>query len=178
MDKQKLIEKAVLHFGGKWSLRFKNLCTPAETNTFYRPYSRFLSIQNVSELGPNWIFICTEEEFNAAADRIRSKLWFEFGELPKSGESCEYKFQNPDVSWQPVQVNYISAKHAILTMLEDGNECHTDGFKAADFRPIRTDKEKAIDAAGAVIIKTSSAVDDLALNALYDAGFLRLPDEK
>lgn len=71
MSKQQLIEKAVLHFDGKWIFPFKNLCTPAETNTCYAPHSKFESIRNVYELGPNWIFVCTEEEFNAAADRMR-----------------------------------------------------------------------------------------------------------
>lgn len=73
MDKQELIEKAVIHFEGKWIFPFKNLCTPAETNTCYEPHSKFESIRNVSELGPHWIFVCTKDEFNAAANRMRGK---------------------------------------------------------------------------------------------------------
>ena len=105
--------------------------------------------------------------------------WFVAGELPKAGECCEYKFQNPDVSWQLVQVNYISAKHAILTILEDGNECHADGFKVADFRPVRTDKEKVIEFA---LSKIHNGMNRHAapyiIEQIYDAGLLRLPDSK
>lgn len=116
-------------------------------------------------------------------DEAPTKSWFEAGELPKAGECCEHKFQNPDVSWQIVQVNYISEKHAILTILDDGNECHADSFKAADFRPVRTDKEKAIDAAARVctgvnIATTTDSLTMKTLNKLYDAGLLRLPDNK
>lgn len=108
-----------------------------------------------------------------------AKPWFESGELPKAGECCEYKFQNPSVSWQPVQVNYISEKHAILTILEDGNECHADGFKAADFRPMRTDKEKAIDfALGKINNSMNRHAAPYIIEQLYDAGLLRLPDQK
>ena len=73
MNKQQLIEKAILLFDGKWIFPFKNLCMLVETNTCYAPHSKFESILNVSELGPNWIFVCTEEEFSAAADRMRGK---------------------------------------------------------------------------------------------------------
>lgn len=116
------------------------------------------------------------EVFSMAAP---AKPWFEAGELPKAGECCEYKFQNPAVSWQIVQVNYISEKHAILTILDDGKECHADGFKAADFRPVRTDKERAIEFA---LSKIHNGMNRHAapyiIEQLYDAGLLRLPDQK
>lgn len=73
MNKNELIEKAVVDLGGKWKYPFNNLCTPNEKNTAYAPYSKFDSIRNVSELGSSWIFVCTREEFNAAADRMRGK---------------------------------------------------------------------------------------------------------
>jgi hypothetical protein len=106
-----------------------------------------------------------------------AKPWFEAGELPRVGECCEYKFQNPDVSWQLVQINYISSKHAIVTVLKDSNECHIDGFKAADFKPIKTDKEKAIEAA-IKAMQPNALTGTMALwfGKLYDAGLLRLPD--
>ena len=108
-----------------------------------------------------------------------AKPWFEAGEFPPAGAVCEYKFQNPKYSWQPVTVNYISNLHAILTCHLDGDEVHTDGYTAADFRPIKTDKEKAIEAA-ITAMQPNALTGTMAIwfGRLYDAGLLRLPDQK
>lgn len=275
MSKNELIEKAVLHFGGKWIFPFKNLVTPAETNAFYAPHSRFESIRNVFELGPHWVFICTEEEFNAAADRMRgkpdwkdapdwaqwlaqdsdgvwyfyaseippstadsyftvdeqhnarsakgsclgdwrntlerrpeqskpleagrfgimppvnkneacsmtapAKPWFEAGELPKAGTKCLCYFDDGRECWHEcVVIGSIDSELAngYLAVSLIGKHDRKLVW-VNDFKSIKTEKEKAIEAA-IEAMQPNSLTGTMAIwfGKLYDAGLLRLPDQK
>jgi hypothetical protein len=109
-----------------------------------------------------------------------TKPWFEAGELPKAGTKCMCYFDDGRECWHKcIFIGSIDSEMAngyLAVSLIGKHELKL--VWANSFAPIKTDKEKAIQAADAVIRKTSSAVDDVALNALYDAGLLRLPEEK
>lgn len=97
--------------------------------------------------------------------------WHALGELPPVGTECEYKFKNPAYSWTEVVVNYISKQNAILIIKNGGKEVHTDAFKADEFRPLRTDREKFIEAAMRVSDVTRLWDAKEFFGNLFDAGF-------
>lgn len=95
--------------------------------------------------------------------------WFERGESPPTGTYCQVKQKNEFVNCYIVGPDDCGA-----------TVYRSDGFYGAKmdqslFRPIRTRREKVIEAAELVIRKTSSAVDNVLLDALYNAGMLVLP---
>ena len=104
-------------------------------------------------------------------ETVKETSWYEAGELPPTDTVCEYRFPNPDVGWTEVRVNYISDKHAVVTCLSDGLECHTDGFKSYDFRPINEERKRVIGNALSRLTMFRSAKQ--VLGELYDAGMLK-----
>ena len=104
-------------------------------------------------------------------EQTPEKSWHEKGELPPVGVECEYKFANPSYDWTPVKINYISQKHAIFVCLNDGEEVHTDCFTVNKFRPLKTEREKFVEAAIGVYISTSATTFEEFSQKLYDAGF-------
>lgn len=103
--------------------------------------------------------------------------WFERGELPPVGARFEAYFeQDHHPKWSAGVVAYKSIEHTILKF-DDGEENHyktSELKKIGKFRPIRTEREKAIEAAIAV----DGSITMLQAAALYDAGLLRIPEEK
>lgn len=58
-------------------------------------------------------------------------------------------------------------------------QCATDwGWSSTSFRPLKSDKERAIDAAVAATILKDGPRIRAALSDIYDAGLLRLPEEQ
>jgi len=58
-------------------------------------------------------------------------------------------------------------------------QCATDwGWSSTSFRPLKSDKERAIDAAVAATILKDGPRLRFALSDIYDAGLLRLPEER
>lgn len=112
-------------------------------------------------------------DVNENADPAPAKTWFDAGEQPPVGCSVELVWGGKNHGEVEI-VAYRCDKVIFWRTSTDSVDCAE--MPTAAFRPIRTEREKVIDAADEVIRKTSSAVDDVALNALYDAGLLRLPE--
>ena len=114
-----------------------------------------------------------------------SNEWFERGELPPVGVRFEAYFERDSVpNWSAGIVAYKSDEHIIL-MFDNGDEVHYTASslaRMAKFRPIRTEREKAIEAAALVIEINHGSSGSLLYKkyceSLYDAGLLRLPEDK
>lgn len=116
--------------------------------------------------------------FSLGADDIEpvpAKPWFETGELPQIGvkveaiielkyEECEVIAYFEDMAWLSVG----GSKRHPVRMIEN-----------CKFRPIRTEREKFIEAADLVIhdLQPGSEIRTEFLEALFDAGF-KAPDNK
>ena len=106
-----------------------------------------------------------------------SNEWFERGELPPSQTRCEMFVCG---KWIAVYVVAIDCANNLLVVREESNGDYTGRVPKAEFyRPIKTDKEKAVEAALSVMsTKTISNTQRKTINKLYDAGLLRLPEDK
>jgi hypothetical protein len=123
-----------------------------------------------------------------------SNEWFENGELPPVGFNVQialdYEFNNlfPDLyaELNGEQAEIIANRKS---MYGDEDvavfECMIDGqpryhaLVAECFRPIKSEREKAIEAAMAAIsLHASCEFQDSLYGRLFDAGLLRLPEDK
>ena len=109
-----------------------------------------------------------------------SNEWFERGELPPVGVECEYL--GCSKKWDKCKIVFTSEYVVVIEGAGTLNELVQVAFNFGDwpkFRPIKTDKEKAIEAALSVMsTKTISNTQRKTINKLYDAGLLRLPEDK
>jgi len=125
-----------------------------------------------------------------------SNEWFEKGELPPvesecvvDSKACEAKFvrifHGKTVNILMHMTDHTGARLAVFSMPDPSDKtclCF-HGMIAGSFHPIKSDREKAIEAAADKIryatIKslTRDDVADIA-SSLYDAGLLRLPEDK
>lgn len=109
--------------------------------------------------------------------------WHERGELPPVGVEFESYFaMDTEPKWNKCKVAYSSNEHTIL-IFDDGEENYyeTDKLrKIAKFRPIRTEREKVIEAVDSLIhnYQAGAEIRTEFLNVLYNAGMLVLPPKK
>lgn len=105
-----------------------------------------------------------------------AKPWFEAGELPAIGCFVDVVgFVVYGIGEKDCEVVAHVENCAVIRM-SYGLGC----FQAECLKPSMTDKEKALDAADLAIHQYSAGADIRTelLGALYDAGLLRLPDQK
>ena len=97
--------------------------------------------------------------------------WHERGEFPPAGCECEV-FVSDENKWMHYEVIAIRDGHVLGWCRESSRGFQSN--KKSDFRPLCTEREKAIDAACDVICK--NGVHDFergVITKLYDAGLLK-----
>ncbi len=255
MNKQSLIEKAVIDQRGSWKYESKNqiLVCRKEAQEFSKgdfcyAHSDQITLDGKVKSDPYWELVCTREEFNATADRMRgkpdwkdapewakwlaqdgngswwfyevkvthngdsfvnpacrgnekaavgkvigdwrktlerrpeqkpepvAKNWFDAGELPPVGTVCEIL---SSIGWVECEIKAHGncRDNGKVAFWQASHDCGCY-YTPTRFRPIKTDKEKAIEAAQQAIASAHLVVWNDTLLALYDAGLLRLPDQK
>lgn len=112
--------------------------------------------------------------FTSIEDNHEQKMkqdngWFERGELPPVGEACEihHKFW-ADESHHKVKISAITDEYLIVKY--ESFEHHYL-INDIEFRPIRTEREAAIEDMVSVMSATKRANFDINAAALYDAGY-------
>ena len=120
----------------------------------------------------------TNQELKLERDKMSSKpevdnSWHERGELPPVGTECEVlnnELYNP--AWEKCTIIYMSTYKCIYSA-ESRSEMvgNVDLTGAIEFRPLRTEREKAIDAACKAIGDVMGG--RLIIERLYDAGMLK-----
>ena len=99
--------------------------------------------------------------------------WHERGELPPVGCECEV-FTSDDKKWMRFEVIAIRDGHVLGWCSE--NSCGYQSNEKSEFRPLRTEREKAIDEMVSVILDydgymMTSATAELVARQLYDSGY-------
>ena len=125
-----------------------------------------------------WPSICTsgitKKEWQQKRNKMSSKpevdnSWHERGELPPVGGVCEAMINGEWIDSEVLRHRINSAGMNVAAVMS----CASFGvYWAVDFRPIRTEREKAIDAA----CKAIGGVGEdglLIIERIYDAGLLK-----
>ena len=118
--------------------------------------------------------LITQQEWQQERDKMSSKpeidnSWHERGELPPVGCECSAVC---DGQWVTVEVLRHRVNNAGMNVAAVMSCASFGVYWAADFRPLRTEREKAIDAA----CKAIGVVGEdglLMIERIYDAGLLK-----
>lgn len=139
-----------------------------QTSHFKITDQRYKPVSEIAESKPDAESVSKNPESN----------WFEAGELPPIGEQCEWKGLIGGYWAQCEVIDRYQDKEIVVFNTGDYRNCKFQilPLDSVEFRPIRTDRDKFIDAAEAEFKK--SGIDELVdFGFLYDAGF-RLPESK
>ena len=135
-----------------------------------------LSVAEVGQFAVVNAHVITRQEWQQERDKMSSKpevdnSWYERGELPPVGCECEIKHKCW-TGFQRITVVAITKEYAIVE--DDSVVTREQHYYLRDmiFRPHRTKREKAIDAACGAIGKVDES-GLLMLERLYDAGLLK-----
>ena len=104
-----------------------------------------------------------------------SNEWFENGELPPVGAKCEFRVGN---FWKPCEIKgeaFDYGDRVVLAQAGDAAKLVTSKDK---LRPIKSDREKAIEAMAAIWDSNLELSSQSIFEQAYDAGLLRLPEDK
>ena len=117
-------------------------------------------------------------EWQQEREKISSKpeadnSWYERGELPPVGCECEIKHK----CWcgfERFTVVAITKEYVIVE--DDSVVAREQHYHLHDmtFRPLRTEREKAIEDMSRVMHEHDSVINDVTLGALYDAGYRKV----
>ena len=123
----------------------------------------------------------TRTEWQQERDKMSSKpevdnSWHERGEFPPVG--CECEFCNSDDEWadwlHSVFVGFDSTGNGVVSVFGDDKGVLWISNNSTDFRPLRTEREKAIEDMSRVMHEHDSVINDDTLGALYDAGYRKV----
>jgi hypothetical protein len=121
-----------------------------------------------------------ESQGKPSVDGVKSKLdnsWHERGELPPVGTICEsYDFTHSQ--WAKVKtLDAITGSLEIACVTIDESEAYGRLFFGCKFRPIKSERDKFVEAALGIAEEVGRANYRTIFSKMHDAGF-KAPDEK
>ena len=127
-----------------------------------------------------WPSICTsgitKKEWQQARNKMSSKpevdnSWHERGELPPVGGVCEAMINGEWIAAEVLRHRINSAGMNVAAVMS----CVSFGvYWAADFRPHRTEREKAIEEMANLIAKSVFGSAKCQAEKIYDAGYRKV----
>ena len=124
-----------------------------------------------------WPSVCasgiTKKEWQQERDKIKVKpevddSWFTYCKLPPCGVPVELWFGGT-FAYNCEFIAMRGNNYVVWNLDADKPAC-ADSLNS-QFRPLRTEREKAIDEMDAALRNRGSAISDVILGELYDAGF-------
>ena len=140
-----------------------------------------LSVTEVGKFAMVNCHLITRQEWRQERDKMSSKpkvdnSWHERGELPPVG--CECEFCNSDDEWddwlRSVFVGFDSTGNGVVSVFGDDKGVLWISSNPDDFRPLRTEREKAIDEMANLIAKSVFGSAKCQAEKLYDAGYRKI----
>lgn len=119
---------------------------------------------------------CTREEWQQERDKMSSKpevdnSWYERGELPPVGVYCHGHVTQED-KW--IQIEVIAHREGHVLGWANGEKRGFSANNVKCFRPLRTEREKAIDELASVSgIRARDGAREIA-ERIYDAGYRKV----
>ena len=117
-----------------------------------------------------------QKKAQQAAQPAQDNSWHERGELPPVGVVCLGHITSED-KW--VETEVVAHRDGYVLGWCSAEKCGYHGNENSDFRPLRTEPEKAIDEMVSVILDydgymITSATAELVARQLYDAGYRKV----
>ena len=112
-----------------------------------------------------------QKKAQQAAQPAQDNSWHERGELPPVGCECEAM---RDGEWVAVEVLRHRVNNVGVNVAAVMDCTSFNVFWATDFRPLRTEREKAIDDMLLAIDHIKEGNFETFISALYDAGYRRV----
>lgn len=122
----------------------------------------------------------TREEWQQERDKMQKQelpdnSWHERGEFPPAGTECEAEYDTQKREWYKARVIGVDSGECFLRWIDGRGDGSVSNYKnPSDFRPLRTEREKAIDEMVDVLkdaIQDTKTVHKICASALYDAGY-------
>ena len=115
----------------------------------------------------------TNQELKRERDKMSSKpevdnSWHARGEFPPAGAIVEKKCKSATI-WTEIKI--VAAGNQLVIFGYPAGDESVGEWSDYDFRPLSTEREKAIDEMDAALRNRGSAISDVILGELYDAGF-------
>lgn len=110
--------------------------------------------------------------------------WYDKGEVPPVGTECEMRRKDPlGQYWRAIRITAIGREYFLAETLDTESE---GAYKIGryDFRPIQSERDRTIEEAKKLTINLHIKIRNGILDRdeefciLYDAGMLRLPEDK
>ena len=114
----------------------------------------------------------TKAEWKAAREALMktpepASSWYERGEFPPIGTICE--MIDDKETWLECEIIAHKNSFCIGWISSRNAPFYTDD--KSEFRPLRTEREKAIEDMSRIMHEHDSVINDITLGALYDAGY-------
>ena len=106
-----------------------------------------------------------------AAQPAQDNSWHDRGEFPPVGSTVEKKYKSSDV-WGEVKI-VAAGNQLVIFGYPSGGEAFGE-WSDYDFRPLRTEREKAIEEMVAVISSMSILSIERIAKKLYDSGYRKV----
>ena len=118
----------------------------------------------------------TVKKQQQSAKQSQDNSWYERSELPPVG--CECEFCNSDDEWTDwlysVFVGFDSTGNGVVSVFGDDKGVLWISNNSSDFRPLRTEREKAIDEMVGIIKGSAFQDPEFTASILYDAGYRKV----
>ena len=118
----------------------------------------------------------TRSEWQQERDKMSGKpevdnSWYERGERPPVGALVEKKYKSATI-WTEVKI-IAAGNQLVIFAFHDGDEM-VGGWSDYEFRPLRTEREKAIDEMVGIIKGSAFQDPEFTASILYDAGYRKV----
>ena len=118
----------------------------------------------------------TRTEWQQERDKMNSKpevdsSWYDRGELPPVGVPVELWFGGT-FAYRCEFITMRGNAYVVWNLDDDKPDCAD--YMNSQFRPLRTEREKAIEDMSRVMHEHDSVINDVTLGALYDAGYRKV----
>ena len=172
---------------GHLYVRWPSVCTSGITKNEWRQEREKMQKQHDFDIGSN-LKVSVTATSNGFGEMKTNTLWYERGELPPVGCECEWVDESgidgPDGALYPCIGDVVSVcAHretpggeviAIFTWPHNNGLLVAASRMPSDFRPIRTEREKAIEEMANLIAKSVFGSAKCQAEKLYDSGYRKV----
>lgn len=155
---------------GSLYVRWPTICTSGITKKEWRQEREKMQKQHDFDIGSN-LKVSVAATSNGFGEMKINTLWYEREELPPIGVPVELWF-GATFAYNCELIASRGHNYIVWNLDADRPDC-ADHLNTT-FRPLRTEREKAIEEMSRLMHEHDSVINDITLGALYDAGYRKV----